>query len=124
MTWGGFWSGKAPDIDDTRRWGRGCGRRCRLRGTSSTTTAPAETAEAADCAFGRRDAVVHDDDAVPVSRTAIERRDGCARRRVKDTHVTTLSVIGVHQPTRVERSVASHRVLPGVFQLVIFSESP
>src|SRR5262245_59934918 len=112
MTSVGLWSGKAPDIDDTRRWGRGSGRRCRLRGTSSTTTAAAETA---DCTFGKRDAVVDDDDAVPVSRTAIERRDSCAGRRVKDTHVTPLSVIRVQQPTRVERSVASHRVLPGVF---------
>src|SRR5262249_36650227 len=124
--WNDLSLGQTPDVDDAcrgrrrRGWrsGSGCG------ASTAATAAAAASSEAADGALRERDAVIRDNHAIPVARTAFELRHSGAGSRVEDLDAAGLRVIREQQPARVERSVAARRILPRFLEHVIRTECP
>src|SRR5580765_8235347 len=128
---------QTPDVDDAGRNGCGwrrCSYRCRsrwgstCRSASTSTTTATTTASAAakptDGAFRKSDAIVSNNQTVPVSATTIQRRDHCSGDCIEHAHMTACRgrVIDVHQAAGNKRSVTTSRALPGFRKLVVGAE--
>src|SRR4029077_8632008 len=92
--------------------------------STTTTTATAACAKSADGAFRKSNPIIGDNQAVPVSATAIQRRDSCSSDRIEHSHMTARGrrILDEYHSACDKRSVATRIVFPCFRQHVIGAE--